>query len=160
MSFGLNRILNSFLATMLVGIAAISAHADNGGLGLNPGRSEVEVMPGQERTIGFRIDSPASQQPVRGHLLLSLTDWKIDTDTSVSYTDAGTLPDSSAKWVTFSPSALSIESGQSQLVRVTVKVPEGTKPGVYRSGIFVQERPPATPAKTGEHVVTFRFRYL
>jgi P pilus assembly chaperone PapD len=150
----------STLFAIVLALSVVNAHAENAGLGLNPGRAEVEIMPGQEKTIGFQIDSPPSERPVRGHLLLTPTDWKIDTDTSVSYTEAGTLPDSAAKWMVFSPSAVSIESGQSQLVRVTVKVPGGTAPGVYRTGIFVQERPPATPPKTGEHLVMFRFRYL
>jgi hypothetical protein len=156
----LKTTFSCLLAVLLVAISAVGAHAENGGLGLNPGRAEVEIMPGQEKTIGFHIDSPASEQPVRGHLLLTPTDWKIDADTSVSYTEPGTQPDSAAKWMVFSPSAVSIQSGQSQLVRVTVKVPEGTAPGVYRSGIFVQERPPATPPNKGEHLVMFRFRYL
>lgn len=154
------KIVYGAVAAMLVALCGISGHAQGGGLGLNPGRAEIEIMPGEEKTIGFHIDSPASEKPVRGHLLLSLTDWKINQDTSVNYVDAGSLPDSASKWVMFSPSAVSIESGQSPLVRVTVKVPEGTAPGVYRAGIFVQERPPATPPKAGEHVVVFRFRYV
>src|SRR2546425_7897725 len=136
------------LAALLVALAPLHAHADNAGLGLNPGRVEVEVMPGEEKTVSFRIDSPPSEQLVRGHLLLSLTDWKINQDTSVTYFDPGSLQDSAAKWVVFSPSSLSIDSGHSELVRVTVRVPEGTTPGVYRAGIFVQERPPATPLIT------------
>jgi len=160
MSVSIKQGFYCALAALLVALAPSRAHADSAGLGLNPGRAEVEVMPGEEKTVSFRIDSPPSEQPVRGHLLLSLTDWKINQDTSVTYVDPGSLPDSAAKWVVFSPSSLSIDSGQSQLVRVTVRVPEGTTKGVYRAGVFVQERPPAAPPKPGEHVMMFRFRYL
>ena len=133
MSVSIKQGFYCALAALLVALAPVRAHADSAGLGLNPGRAEVEVMPGEEKTVSFRIDSPPSEQPVRGHLMLSLTDWKINQDTSLTYVDPGSLPDSASSWVVFSPSSLSIDSGQSQLVRVTVRVPEGTTKGVYRA---------------------------
>lgn len=146
--------------TVLAVLASASAYAQNSGIGLNPGRLEVEVRAGEEKTVSFRIESPPSERPVRGRLLLTLTDWQINSDTSVTYTEPGALLDSASGWVVFSPSAVSITSGQTQLVRVTAKVPAGTAPGVYRTGIFVQERPPAAPPEPGQNVVFFRFRYL
>lgn len=133
--------------------------ARTAGLGLNPARIEVEILPGGEKTVGFRIESPPSDAPVQGRLMLSLTDWNIDEQANVSYLDPGSLPDSACPWIVFSPAAVNISSGESQLVRITVRVPESARPGVYRSGILVQERPPATPPKPGEHVLYFRFRY-
>lgn len=148
------------MMTVLVALTSVAAYAQNSGIGLNPGRLEVEMRAGQEKTVGFQIESAPSDHPVRGRLILTLTDWKINPDTSVAYTEPGTLPDSAAGWVVFSPSAISVTSGQTQLVRVTVKVPAGTAPGVYRTGIFVQERPPAALPEPGQNVVFFRFRYL
>lgn len=145
---------------VLASIAAPMVHAQTSGLGLNPGKAEVEINPGTEKTIGFRIESPPSDVAVRGRLLLSPTDWSLDEQGTASYSDPGTHSDSASSWILFSPSAASISSGQTQLVRVTVKVPAETKSGVYRTGIFVQERPPATPPSTGEHLVFFRFRYV
>jgi P pilus assembly chaperone PapD len=137
-----------------------NGRATTGGLGLNPARLEVEINPGGEKTVGFRIESPPSDTPVQGRLMLSLTDWNIDEQAQVSYADPGTLPNSSSSWMIFSPAAFTITSGESYLVRVTVRVPNSAKPGVYRSGIFVQERPPATPPNPGEHLLYFRFRYV
>ncbi len=96
------------------------------GMGLNPSRAEVEILPGTEKTLAFEIESPPSNSPVRGRLLLSSTDWTISEDGAVQFPDPGTLPDSASRWIVFSPSAVSISSGQKQMVRVTVSVPEKT----------------------------------
>jgi hypothetical protein len=130
------------------------------GMGLNPSRTELEILPGQEKTTAFEIQSPPSDITVRGQLLLSLTDWDVNTNGTLSYTDPSTLPQSASSWVVFSPASVTIASGQTHLVRVTVRVPADTAPGVYRTAIFVQERPPAAPPKTGEHVVYLRLRYV
>jgi P pilus assembly chaperone PapD len=147
--------LRSLLLVVLSGMC----QAQNFGLGLNPGKMEVEILPGTEKTISFAVESPASEVTVRGRLLLSLTDWNISEDGNLTYQDPGSRPGSSAKWIIFSPTAFNITSGQKQMVRVTVRVPAEAKPGTYRSAIFVQERPPAPLVKPGEHNVFFRFRY-
>jgi hypothetical protein len=141
-------------------VAAQDVRSGTSGLGLNPARLEVEIHPGGEKTASFRVESPPSDIPVQGRLMLSLTDWNIDGQANVSYLDPGLLPDSASPWIIFSPSAVNIRSGESHLVRVTVRVPETAAPGVYRSGIFIQERPPATPPSPGEHLLFFRFRYV
>jgi hypothetical protein len=140
--------------------AAVEVMAQTAGLGLDPGRMEIEVKPGHEKTVGFTIDSPPSESAVRGRLLLSLTDWNVTEDTNVVYSDAGTTPNSASRWVIFSPAAVSIASGQRELVRVTVRVPAEAAPGLYRTAIFVQERPPAAPPQGGEQLVYVRFRYV
>ena len=147
------------LTTGFFSLAGV-AHAQTAGMGLNPGRAEVEILPGSEKTVGFQIESPTSDEPVRGRLLLSLTDWSLDQNATAVYADPAALPNSASPWTVFSPTAVSISSGQTHLVRVTVKVPVDAKPGVYRTGIFVQERPPATPPIAGTHMLYFRFRYM
>lgn len=153
--------LTAFLVCMcLVGTFAVSSEAQTAGLGLRPMRLEMEVVPGKAKTTSFMIESPPSDTDVRGRLILSLTDWNIHEDTSVTYYDAGTQPRSASPWLIFSPSDLTISSGQQKLVRVTANVPVGTPPGVYTSGIFVQERPPARQPLKGEQMIYFRFRYV
>jgi P pilus assembly chaperone PapD len=145
---------------ILVFLPGFEAKAQTAGLGLDPGRIEIAMKPGQEKTIGFTIDSPFSEVSVRGRLLLSLTDWNINEDTSIIYAEAGSMKNSASSWVVFSPAAVTISSGQKQLVRVTVRVPAQTAPGLYRTAIFVQERPPASPPQNGEQLVYIRFRYV
>src|SRR6266705_4293680 len=138
---------------LLGGILTGTCQAQNFGLGINPSRLEVAVQPGTEQTVSFKVDAPPSEKEVRGRLLLSLTDWTITEETTLAFSDPGTHPDSASKWVVFSPAAFSIASGQSQLVRVTLRIPKETVPGTYRTAIFVQERPPAQLPKSGEHNV-------
>lgn len=136
------------------------AAAQAGGLGLRPMRLEMEMPPGQERTMSFTIESPPAEHAVRGRLLLTLGDWQLAEDTSVSYHDPGSQPNSAASWLVLSSGDLTIASGQQRLVRVTARVPEGTTPGVYTSSIFVQERPPADAPVVGDQRFYFRFRYV
>jgi P pilus assembly chaperone PapD len=151
----------AILAFFFLGVGL--SHGQGGktaGLGLNPGRLEVEINPGGEKTVAFRIESPPSDPPVQGRLMLSVTDWNIDEQANVSYADPGSQPNSASPWIIFSPGAFSISSGETQLVRVTAKVPDAARPGVYRTGIFVQERSPAAPVSSGERVLYIRFRYV
>jgi hypothetical protein len=157
---GLKFAIVSVLLLLAAASPPDNSRATTGGLGINPARLEVEVNPGGEKTVGFRIESPPSDTPVQGRLMLSLTDWAIDDQAQVSYADPGTLPSSSSPWLIFSPAAINITSGEAHLVRVTIRVPDLTRPGVYRSGIFIQERAPATPSNPGEHLLYFRFRYV
>lgn len=143
----------------IIGTFAHIAEAQTAGLGIRPMRLEMEAVPGKSKTASFIIESPPSDVDVRGRLLLSLSDWAIREDTSVTYHDAGTQQKSASNWIIFSPSDVNIASGQERLVRVTANVPEGTPPGVYTSAIFVQERPPAREPRKGEQLVFFRFRY-
>jgi hypothetical protein len=124
-----------------------------------PMRMEMEVNSGTEKTAAFEIRAAAANVPERGRLLLSLTDWIVRENGSVAYAEPGSTERSACPWIIFSPTAMSTEPGRSQLVRITVKVPEKTAPGVYRSGIFVQERPPAKPPGKDERVILLRVRY-
>ncbi|HET9220076.1 MAG TPA: hypothetical protein VFR18_24065 [Terriglobia bacterium] len=144
---------------VLIGTFAHIGEAQTAGLGIRPMRLEMDVVPGKPKTASFIIESPPSDVDVRGRLLLSLSDWVIREDTTVTYHDAGTQQRSASPWIIFSPSDVNIASGQERLVRVTANVPEGTPPGVYTSAIFVQERPPAREPRKGERIVYFRFRY-
>jgi P pilus assembly chaperone PapD len=156
----MSRLTKLLMCVCLVGTFVARSEAQTAGLGLRPMRLEMEVDPGKSKTASFMIESPPSDSDVRGRLILSLSDWVIRQDTSVAYYDAGTQPNSASHWILFSPSDVTISSGQQRLVRVTANVPEGTPPGVYTSAVFVQERPPARQPRKGEQLVYFRFRYV
>jgi P pilus assembly chaperone PapD len=156
----MSRLRAFFLCVCLIGTLSGSVNAQTAGLGIRPMRLEMEVVPGKSKTASFLIESPPSDEDVRGRLILSLTDWVIHEDTTVSYVEAGSQSMSASPWIVFSPSDVTISSGQERLVRVTANVPVGTPPGVYRSALFVQERPPARQPKAGERLVFFRFRYV
>jgi P pilus assembly chaperone PapD len=156
----MSRLRALLLFVCLIGTFSGSVNAQTAGLGIRPMRLEMEVVPGKSKTASFVVESPPQDADVRGRLILSLTDWVIHEDTSVTYVEAGSQARSASPWIVFSPTDLTISSGQERLVRVTANVPAGTPPGVYTSALFVQERPPARQPKQGERLIMFRFRYV
>ena len=76
--------MDSFLCRYSVCVAFLMCYlgtpagAATAGLSLLPGRLEVEVKPGVQKTVSFQIESPPSEQPVQGRLLLNLTDWSLE----------------------------------------------------------------------------------
>jgi P pilus assembly chaperone PapD len=156
----MSRLTAFLVCVCLIGTISGSVNAQTAGLGIRPMRLEMEVVPGKSKTASFLIESPPSDVDVRGRLNLSLTDWVIHEDTTVSYVEAGTQSRSASPWIVFSPSDVNVSSGQERLVRVTANVPVGTPAGVYTSALFVQERPPTIQPKRGEQLVLFRFRYV
>ena len=126
---------------------------------LRPTRLETEVNPGTEKTVSFRVQTAASSAPSRETLVLQSTDWTVLEDGSLNYAEPGTLKDSASPWIQFSPTAFALMPAMNQLVRITISVPANAAPGAYRTGIFVQERPPATPANVKVPTVFVRVRY-
>jgi hypothetical protein len=127
---------------------------------MNPGKMEIEASPGAEKTVAFEITAAAAPVPERGRIMVSPTDWTILEDGSLTFGQSGSQGQSASSWIDFSPTAFTIGSAQTQLVRITVRVPEKTPPGVYRTGLFVQERPSATPPEAGLRVINVRVRYV
>jgi hypothetical protein len=126
---------------------------------ISPMRMEMEVSPGTEKTAAFEIRAASSPQPERGRVVLSLTDWTIREDGSATYLEPGSSERSASSWITFSPSALTTEPGRTQLVRVTANVPAKTEPGVYRTALFIQDRPDSAPPAAGERAIHVRVRF-
>lgn len=112
---------------------------------IRPSRVEAEVNPGAEKTVSFLIKTGAGAGPGRQTVTLESTDWTTQEDGSLKYAEPGTTRGSAVPWIKFSPSAFAAIPSAGQLVRITIAVPPGAAPGVYRSGIFVQERPPGPP---------------
>jgi hypothetical protein len=126
---------------------------------IRPSRLEAEVSPGTEKTVGFHVQTAATAAPSRETLVMESMDWTVSEDGSLNYSAPGTLKDSASLWMQFSPAAFALLPNMNQLVRITVTVPPNTPPGSYRTGMFVQERPPATPPDVkGPHVI-LRVRY-
>ena len=80
LSYRLTGIRNRATAVLVAAVAALPAWAGTAGLALEPGRLEIEVKPGVQKTVSFQIESPPSDEAVRGRLLLSLTDWDLSED--------------------------------------------------------------------------------
>jgi len=126
---------------------------------IRPARLETEVNPGTEKTVGFRVQTAAAYAPVRETLVIESTDWTVAEDGSLQYAEPGTWKNSASPWIRFSPAAFALIPAMNQLVRITVTVPANAAPGVYRTGIFVQERSPAAPPDVTGPAVILRVRY-
>lgn len=126
---------------------------------IHPMRMEMEVSAGTEKTIAFEVKAALSPNPERGRVMLNLTDWDIRDDGSAAYSEPGSFERSASSWITFSPAALTTTPGRIQVVRVTATVPAKTKPGVYRTALFIQDRPDAAPPQPGERAVHLRVRF-
>jgi len=126
---------------------------------VNPMRLDVEAAPGTERTVSFEIRGGGGAVGEHGRLEIVATDWAIQEDGALTFPKAASEQNSAMPWITFSPSAMTILPGRSQLVRITVAVPEKTAPGVYRAGFFIQERASAAPPDAEARAIFVRFRY-
>lgn len=153
-----NRVFGK-LALVFVACAQMMPGQQAPPFSINPMRVEAEVVPGVEKTVAFEIQAGHGNGSERGRLVLSLTDWTMHADGSVAYVPAGSTQNSASSWISFSPGALTLEAGRHQVVRVTINAPADAKPGVYYSGIFVQERPLAAPFAFDRQVINVRVRY-
>jgi hypothetical protein len=138
---------------------AAAAFGQTASISLSPLRIEAPVIPGVEKTVSFELFTPASPDGDAGRVVLNLTDWTIREDGSADYTEPSTQPNSASAWVRFSPAAVTLRAGQRQLVRVTILAPANTPPGVYRTALFVQGRPPAAPKSGDVSGFFLRVRY-
>lgn len=126
---------------------------------VNPMRMELEVAAGSEKTAVFEVATAPSERMERGRVLISPMDWNLNEEGKVHYAETTTEPNSASPWIQTSPSAITTEPGQNYPVRVTVRVPAATPPGVYRAGLFIQERPRVEAPKPNERVFHVRIRY-
>jgi hypothetical protein len=136
-------------------------HAQTPAFSINPGKLEVEVNAGAEKTVAFEVTAASTPVPERARIMLSQTDWSILEDGSLTFRQPGSSQEPSAtSWITSSPGAFTLESAQTQIVRITIAVPDKTPAGVYRTGLFVQERPSAASPEPGMRVINVRVRYV
>jgi hypothetical protein len=122
-------------------------------------RQDVELAPGTEKTVAFEVKAGSSATGDRGRLIVSLTDWRVEEDGALTFSKTESEPASASSWIDFSPAALTIEPGRTQLVRVTIAVPPKTAPGTYGTALFVQERAAATAPEDGVRAIFVRVRF-
>jgi len=138
---------------------ALPSPARAAGLSLSPGRLELEMNPGSERTFPLTAyyEKGEGVQP-NARLVVRFNDWMMKPDGDIILSQPGLLPRSSANWLLVSPSEFLLPVGNSQPIRVTVSVPAGTKPGSYYAAIFIEERTPPPTVNPGEKKVVLRYR--
>lgn len=124
-------------------------------LGISPVRWEAAGKPGKTlRNVITVTGGARAIQRVR----LKVGDWMLTNEGTPVFAGAGSMPHSAASWIRFRPREFDVYPRQKKLVRVSIKIPEGTPPGTYLAALFFE--PPATTegAKPGAANIFIRGR--
>lgn len=138
---------------------APAATPSGNGISLAPARFELEMSPGSETTVVVNLDYHTSRpnaSPFR--LVASLNDWDINQQGDLGFYRAGTLPNSAAPWMIYSPAEVTVEPGQVHSVRVTISVPKDAAPGDHLAALVVEQRPDAIKHARYARQMVMRFR--
>src|SRR6185369_9727916 len=126
------------LGILTIFLAAPAGAAD---LTLNPARIELEIKAGGERTFALTTsylkEENQSAFP-NARLVVRYNDWTIKPTGEFVLSPPGSLPRSAAGWLTVSPGEFILTANSTQPIRVTISVPQGTRPGVYYAAIFIE----------------------
>jgi hypothetical protein len=127
---------------------------------VSPARQEIRVTPGESRTFPVRVEREARPDAPDEAVRFTIApgDWDIGRDGGVLLYPPQTMADSACDWATFSPTEFTLEPGAAADARVTIGVPEGTKPGLYRLGLFFEEHSPVPPAGPDTRRLVIRYR--
>lgn len=112
-----------------------------GGFRLSPGRVQLEIPPGGEKTVTLNVlygTEGGKEAPVR--LLTYLNDWKLSESGEISFQKAGTLPVSASSWMIYSPTEAMAHPGRPHTIRVTITVPKDAKPGDHTAALMIEPR--------------------
>ncbi len=122
-------------------------------LGVEPPVLLQEARPGQTLTATLKVTNVGTR-PVR--VRISLGDWAYDPLGQIQYLPPGSLKESAAPWVSFSPSELLLEARATGTLTYTLKVSENAAPGTHWGVLFLEAEDPNPPP--GLPLATFRVR--
>jgi hypothetical protein len=117
-------------------LAAGSARAPGSGLALSvdPPRQELRAAPGREATATLEVRNPGDA-PVT--LRLKAEPFSVDEGGNVAAGRAAAGPHDATEWLRVSPSGTVVAPGESAVVRVTARPPEGAR-GTYWSLVYAE----------------------
>lgn len=101
------------------------------GLGVAPSKLELGVRePGTEITRQFTLRATGDN---RVAVEVQIFDYAIDENNTFRFSDPGTEPTSSAAWVSFSPTRITLEPGQIGKLDFKMQIPNDTEAGGHYS---------------------------
>jgi hypothetical protein len=146
------------VALFIGGLAGTAAGQLAGDYRVEPSSVDIELVAGGATTTAFVIHAEPKWM-LREKLLLSLADWDVDKNGILIYTEPGTAAHSASPFLTVHPAAVTLSSGDSKLIRLTVRVPEATEPGVYTSAVLVEDKVPGPPLTLDGPATTSKILY-
>lgn len=132
-------------------LAPLPASAALTSLSVYPSRMELAATSGAQQTFGVTVANPG-KQPLR--VRTAVADWNSTLTGDMEFLAAGQAPHSAAAMLKVTPAQFVVAPGQSQIVRITADVPEGTPDGQRHGIVFFETTPPQMPRKNqGTNVV-------
>jgi hypothetical protein len=126
---------------------------------VSPSRQELNLHPGDSRTFAVRVERESGKGPAEAvRFTATPSDWDISRSGDVELGNAGSLPHSANAWMTYTPATFPLNADGYNHVRVTISVPRGTAPGVYRAGLFFEEHSAVPEAASGTRRMVLRYR--
>ncbi len=113
------------------------------GLDVTPPRSYYTSAEGESTVNTIKVSNPSKKSALT--LAISINDWKYDGNGNNVIAEAGTLPNSAAKWISIQPqSYFTLAPGESQEVVITVTPPmkKFDSLSVHTALIFVTQTNP------------------
>lgn len=157
-----NTVSFNLLALFVIAFVFTSfapAQTGNGeGFRLAPGRVELEIPPGSEKTVVLHLQYNSLQnkaEPVR--LTTYLNDWNITETGEVTFHKASSTSKSASSWMIYSPSEAVVQPGVSHTIRVTISVPKDAAPGDHLAAVVIEPR--ANNIKTNVNGPQFRISF-
>jgi P pilus assembly chaperone PapD len=104
---------------------------------ISPIRAELQVAAGASETNVIQVTN-GSGKPAR--VKVSLADWTMDRHGNLTFSRAGTNPQSCAGWIQINPTDFRLDPGTRE-VRYTITIPPGAKPGTYWTAVICEGMP-------------------
>jgi P pilus assembly chaperone PapD len=142
-------------AALLVGTAPVRA-ADLS-FSVEPMTTEITAQAGGEHTgvIRVKCEAPAESHDAPLRLRIYPMDWTLDRKGGPQFLKPGTTPGSCSNWLQVNPVELTVAPGETQVVRYTIRLPEGAQ-GTFRTILMFESAP--EPTKTGPRMMAINGR--
>jgi P pilus assembly chaperone PapD len=112
----------------------------------------LSIPPGGSDTLSFTVENDETESTA---VTVSLADWDRSMDGENRFFEPGTLPRSSAGWISVSPTQFELEPGEAREVRFTIDVPEGVE-GTYWAAILVEGSPREVEIGGGTTIIVMK----
>ena len=125
---------------LVAGMLLVAAPAEAQiSMSVSPIRADHAVPAGQMRTNVITAENQSSR-PLR--VRVTVADWYLEQDGTPVFVKRGTHPGfSMSRWVDVNPTEFEVPAADTQVIRYTLTIPEGTPGASYRTALLVESLP-------------------